>query len=95
MVASVSFVDQRIGSKTEQATASVPTEAVVVAQPARISSGIGSSAARIVRLANEIEGKGGELREGFGPASILRLPEVIWRALMIATAASAGHRFRA
>jgi hypothetical protein len=69
----VSFLDHRIGSKAEQATASVPTEAVVVAQPARISSGISSSAARIARFANEIEGMGGGLRNGFGPAGTLRL----------------------
>jgi hypothetical protein len=55
MVSSVFFFDHRIGSKAEQATSSVPTEAVVVAQPARVSSGIGSSAARIARLVNEIE----------------------------------------
>jgi 3-phosphoglycerate kinase len=69
MVSSVSFFDQRIGSKAEQAIASVPTEAVVVAQAARISSGSsGNSAARIERLANEIDGMGGGLRKGFGPA---------------------------
>jgi hypothetical protein len=49
-------------------------EAVIVAQPGRISSGIGSSAARITRLANEIQGMGGGLRNGFGPAGALRLP---------------------
>jgi hypothetical protein len=74
MVSSVSFFDQRIGSKAEHATTSVPTEAVVVAQLARISNGIGSSAARIARLANEIEGMGGGLREGFGPAGAFSLP---------------------
>jgi hypothetical protein len=74
MVSSVSFFDHRIGSKAEQATASVPTEAVVVAQPARISSGISSSAARIARLANKIERMGSGLRKGFGPAGALRLP---------------------
>jgi hypothetical protein len=74
IVSSVSFFDHRIGSNAEQATASVPTEAVVVAQPARISSGIGSSAARIARLANEIESIGSGLREGFGPAGTFRLP---------------------
>jgi hypothetical protein len=72
IVSSVSFFDHRIGSKAEQATASVPTEAVVVAQPGRIS--IGSSAARIARLANEIERMGGRLREGFGPAGALCQP---------------------
>ena len=50
----------------QHATASVPTEAVVVAQPARISSS--SSAARIARLADEIEGMSGGLRDSFGPA---------------------------
>ncbi len=35
MDSSVSFFDHRIGSKAEQATASVPTEAVIIAQPAR------------------------------------------------------------
>jgi hypothetical protein len=70
----VSFFDHRIGSNAEQATASVPTEAVVVTQPARISSGIGSSAARITRLANEIEGMSGGLRKGFGPAAAPGLP---------------------
>jgi hypothetical protein len=74
IVSSVSFFDHWIGSKAEQATASVPTEAVVVAQAARISNGIGSSAARITRLANEIEGMGSGLRNGFGPAGLLRLP---------------------
>jgi hypothetical protein len=74
IVPSVSFFDHRIGSKAEQATASVPTEAVVVAQPVRNSSGIGSSATRITRLANEIESMGGGLRDGFGPAGALRLP---------------------
>jgi hypothetical protein len=53
IVSSEPFFDHRIGSKVEQATASVPTEAVVVAQPLRINSRIGSSAARIA-LANEI-----------------------------------------
>jgi len=62
------------GSNAEQATASVPTEAVVVAQPARISSGIGNSAARVARLADEIERMSGGLREGFGPAGAFRLP---------------------
>jgi hypothetical protein len=38
---------QWIGSDAEQRAASVPTEAVVVAQPAKISSCIGSSAPRI------------------------------------------------
>src|SRR5579884_475384 len=38
-VSSVSFFDHRIGSKAEHATASVPAEAVVVAQPARIRAG--------------------------------------------------------
>ncbi len=74
IVSSVSRDDHRIGSNAVQATASVPPEAVVVAQPGRISSGIGSSAARIARFANEIERMGGGLREGFGPAGILRLP---------------------
>jgi hypothetical protein len=74
MVASVSAFDHRIGSNAEQGTASVPTEPVVVAQPVRISSGISSSAARIARLANEIEGIGGGLRDGFGPAGALRMP---------------------
>src|SRR5579883_361420 len=74
IVSSVSFFDHRIGSNAEQATALVPTEAVVVAQPARISSGIGSSAARIVRLANKIKCMGGGLRNSFGPAGTLRLP---------------------
>jgi hypothetical protein len=74
IVSSVSLFDHRIGSNAEQTTASVPTEAVVVAQPARISSGIGSSAARIARLANEIKGMSGGLRDGFGPAGALRLP---------------------
>jgi hypothetical protein len=72
IVSSVSLFDHRIGSKAEQAIASVPTEAVVVAQPGRISSGIGSSTARIARLANEIEGMGSGLRNGFGPAGALR-----------------------
>src|SRR5581483_5427753 len=74
IVSSVSFFDHRIGSNAEQATASVPTEAVVVAQPLRISSGISGSAARIARLANEIERMGGGLRDGFGPAGALRPP---------------------
>jgi hypothetical protein len=74
MVSSVSLDDHRIGSKAEQATASVPTEAVVVAQPAKISSAIGSSAARIARLADEIERMGGGLRDGLGPAGALRPP---------------------
>ncbi len=74
MVSSVSFFDHRIGSNAEQATASVPTEAVVVAQLAKISSGISSSAARIARLANDIEGMVCGLRKGFGPAGALRLP---------------------
>jgi len=38
-VSSVSFFDHRIRSKAEHATASVPAEAVVVAQPARIRAG--------------------------------------------------------
>ena len=50
------------------------TGAVLVAQPARISSGIGSSATRIARLANEIESMGGGLREGFDPAGAFGLP---------------------
>jgi hypothetical protein len=70
----VSFFDHRIGSKAEQVIASVPTEAVVVAQAAGISSSIGSSATRIARLTNEIEGMSGGLRNGFGPAGALRLP---------------------
>lgn len=70
MVSSVSFFDHRIGSNAEQATASVPTEAVVVAQPGTISSGIGSSTARIARFANEIERMGGGRCEGLGPPSI-------------------------
>ncbi|HVY89071.1 MAG TPA: hypothetical protein VG942_09405 [Hyphomonadaceae bacterium] len=74
IVSSVSLFDHRIGSNAELAIASVPTEAVVVTQPARINSGVGSSAARIARLANEIERMGGRLREGFGPAGALRLP---------------------
>jgi hypothetical protein len=74
IVSSVSRDDQRIGSNAEQATESVPTEAVVVAQPGRISSGIRSNAARIARLANEIERMGGRLREGFGPAGALCPP---------------------
>jgi hypothetical protein len=64
IVSSVSRADHRIGSIAVQATASVPPEAVIVAQPGRISSGIGSSAARIARFANEIERMGGGLREG-------------------------------
>jgi hypothetical protein len=40
IVSSVSFFDHRIGSNAEQATASVPTEAVVVVQPGRIGSSI-------------------------------------------------------
>jgi hypothetical protein len=74
IVSSVSFFDHRTGSKAEQATALVPTEAVVVAQPGRISSGIGSIATRIARRTNEIESMGGGLRNGFGPARALRLP---------------------
>jgi hypothetical protein len=58
IVSSVSRDDQRIGSNAEQATASVPMGAVVVAQPGRISSAIGSNAARITRFANEIERMG-------------------------------------
>jgi hypothetical protein len=54
IVSSVSRDDHRIGSNAEQATVSVPTEAVVVAQPARISSGIGSNAARIARFFEEV-----------------------------------------
>jgi hypothetical protein len=73
IVLSVSFFDHRIGSNAEQATGSVPTEAVVVAQPGRIASGVSSSASRIARFANEIEGICGGLRNGFGPASALRL----------------------
>ena len=70
----MSFVDHRIGSKAEHATESVPTEAVVVAQPARIGSSVSSSAARIARLADEIERMGGGLRDGLGPAGALRPP---------------------
>ena len=55
MVSSVSFADQRIGSNVEHATTSVPAEPVVVAQPCRIRSGISSSAARIVCLADEFK----------------------------------------
>lgn len=58
----MSFLDRQIGSKGEHVTTSVPTEAVVLAQPFRISSDIGSSAARIARLANEIERMCGRLR---------------------------------
>lgn len=57
IVSSVSRDDHRIGSKAEQATASVPTEAVV-AQPARMSS----RAARIARLADAIDRTDGGLR---------------------------------
>lgn len=55
IVSSVSFADHRIGSNAEHATASVPTEAVVVAQPGRIRSGVSSSAARITDFADKIK----------------------------------------
>jgi hypothetical protein len=69
IVPSVSLFDHRIGSNAEQATASVPTEAVVIAQPGRIGSSVSSSTARIARLGDEIERMGGGFRDGFGPAS--------------------------
>ena len=55
MVSSVSLADHRIGSKAEQATASVATVPVIVAQPGRIRSGISSSTARIACLGDKVE----------------------------------------
>jgi hypothetical protein len=68
MVSLVSLFDQRIGSNAEQATASVSTEAVVVAQPVRISSGIRGSTARAARLSDQTKGSG---RASVHPARLL------------------------
>lgn len=92
---SVSPFDQRIGSKAEQAIASVPTEAVVFARPGRISSGNGSNAARIARLAYEIERMGGELREGLGWVSLNRGMSQIEFATATASAISETRQLAA
>jgi hypothetical protein len=69
IVGSVSRRDHRIGSKAEQATASVRSPvAVVVTQPVRICVARSGSATRIASRLDLVESMGRSLRDRLGPA---------------------------